>query len=208
MSDRNEGRRHLEDAAPEPEPVDEPEGLEVVAWLSPQGYVARVHPLEGSPDQALVKKSDATTLLAEKDAEIERLRGDNDRLRADRCALLEVQSVDGLLSSEWLMRTATAEKALKEARARITELEAQEREGRDPPVPGEEVRDGHVYGDRPMTADRTATSSSSADLTAIRDRGEERVVTEAQPVAESDSREAAGPPGEGEARGPHSAQLS
>ena len=39
-------------------------------------------------------------------------------------------------------------------------------------------------------------------------RGEEREVAETQPVAEPDSREAAGPPGEGEARGPHSAQLS
>ena len=81
-SDRNEGRRHLEDAAPEPEPVDEPEGLEVVAWLSPQGYVARVHPLEGSPDQALVKKSDAMALLSEKDAEIKRLQEHNARIVA------------------------------------------------------------------------------------------------------------------------------
>ena len=58
--------------------------LEVVAWLSPQGYVARVHPLEGSPDQALVKKSTAIALLADKDAEIARLSWELEHARSIR----------------------------------------------------------------------------------------------------------------------------
>ena len=86
-SDRNEGRRHLEDAAPEPEPVDEPEGLEVVARmraaaLGSRGFLdAR---LSGPSDRLenLVRESDAMALLAEKDAEIERLQEHNARIVA------------------------------------------------------------------------------------------------------------------------------
>ena len=130
MSDRNECRRHLEDAAPEPEPVDEPEGLEVVARmraaaLGSRGFLDARLCVPSDRLENLVRESDAMALLSEKDAEIERLRGDNDRLRADRCALLEVKSVDGLLSSEWLMRTANAEKALKEARSLLAEKDAE-----------------------------------------------------------------------------------
>ena len=142
-SDRNEGRRHLEDAeyrliknyegwsesmeeairtivreeivtlwplpaerarvadmegdAPEPAPADEPEGLEVVAFQKFDG---------GHLYYAAGYTSDP--------------RAEHLVKKSDAMALLAEKD------AEWLMRTATAEKALKDARARITELEAQE----------------------------------------------------------------------------------
>lgn len=70
--------------------------------------------------------------LDAKDAEIERVWELYNRAMQDRRDALSVTSKDGLLSSEWLLRTGVAERKLDEARderdalrARVGELEAE-----------------------------------------------------------------------------------
>jgi hypothetical protein len=46
-----------------------------------------------------------------------------ERLKKDKYELLNVKSKDGILSSEWLMRTATAEGENTTLKARVAELE-------------------------------------------------------------------------------------
>ncbi len=53
--------------------------------------------------------------LAAMTAERDALRADSDRLRQDRADLLNVKTKEGLGASEWMMRTATAERELAAA---------------------------------------------------------------------------------------------
>jgi hypothetical protein len=76
-------------------------------------------------------------------AEVERLRADLARVRQERYDALSVTSRDGLLSSEWILRTGKAERERNEAlaevgtlRARVAELEGLLAETNGCHVPG------------------------------------------------------------------------
>lgn len=79
-----------------------------------------------------VATTNAFTLLRSQRQEIEEIFGDYMRVRADRAALLDIKSTDGLSSSEWVMRTAKAEAEVKrliqedreEGGAALAELDA------------------------------------------------------------------------------------
>lgn len=58
-------------------------------------------------------------------AENAELVASNDRLRQDRYDALSVTSRDGLLSSEWVMRTGIAERKAKEAQSALARVTAQ-----------------------------------------------------------------------------------
>ena len=92
---------------PEPELVDEIEELEVVAFRQFVGghWYYEVGHTSDPRAEHLVRAYDATTLLAEKDMEIERLREHLDR---------------------WLESAESGWKEVHRLRARITELEARE----------------------------------------------------------------------------------
>ena len=108
-----------------------PEGLEVVARMRAEALGSRGFldaRLSGPSDRLenLVRESDATTLLSEKDAEIAFVRGESgakDRLVTSLRAMLDAKDAEierrGRLMDE-------AEEEYQEARARITELEARE----------------------------------------------------------------------------------
>lgn len=129
-----------------PEPVAEPEGegLKVVpfaVWDSRERTVKLVgNPPYREGYERLVRLPQATAMLAEKDAEIERLRRElretaEDRRDADRCRVMALRERDqarAMLDAKdaEIERRGRllegAEEEYQEARARITELEARE----------------------------------------------------------------------------------
>ena len=77
---------------------------------------------------ALTASKDANELERERDAlkaEVERLGTVNDRLMADRRAVLNVKTTDGLTSSEWILRTGLAERDRDAALAKLSTAESE-----------------------------------------------------------------------------------
>lgn len=79
-------------------------------------------------DESIANNAQLVRENAELRASLEESEQRADRLYKDRYALLECKSTDGLSSSEWLMRTATAEMRAKELAANNARL----REAYDP----------------------------------------------------------------------------
>jgi len=69
--------------------------------------------------------------LADALDEIERLRAEVERLRQERADALNVMSRDGLLSSEWVLRTGKAEHERDEAHALLRDIANSEARGVD-----------------------------------------------------------------------------
>lgn len=125
--------------------VSEPEGLEVVGYVSPSYLGSRMYSdprthAKRSTDEELVRLSDANALLAEKDAEIERLERDNENWKvthaenlslierlqsATEQAYTEIAGLRGAIES-WKREEILNAEIDADLLARIRELEARE----------------------------------------------------------------------------------
>jgi hypothetical protein len=79
---------------------------------------------------------DAAPALLDAAEEVKRLEAENDRLRSERSAALNVKTTDGLTSSEWILRTGLAERERDALRSEVERL-------REALTPSEETR--HAY---------------------------------------------------------------
>lgn len=120
--------------------------------------------------------ADLRAEVTAKDAELTRLRAENDRLRQDRADALSVTSRDGLLSSEWIARTGAAERKARESEAEITRLRAElerVRGQRDrlAVVLDAQIRGAFYHNNDPYAPDETDRRAEASSAATLADHG-------------------------------------